>query len=165
MRSRSICLLVALAFWGALPSFLALRALGSQKTTSSIEDKPVSVKSSEDTRKVDNSIRPYVEKARRTYPRAKKRYLRGLPPGHTFFVTTKVHDDGRYETVFVAVKQIKDGTISGLIWNDILLVKKYKLGDVLTFPESKVIDWTITRPDGSEEGNFVGKFLDAGQNK
>ena len=26
--------------------------------------------------------------------------------------------------------------------------------------ESDVLDWTISKPDGTEEGNFVGKFLD-----
>ena len=24
----------------------------------------------------------------------------------------------------------------------------------------EVLDWTISKPDGTEEGNFVGKFLD-----
>lgn len=30
----------------------------------------------------------------------------------------------------------------------------------MTFPETDMLDWPITRPDGTEEGNFVGKFLD-----
>ena len=29
-----------------------------------------------------------------------------------------------------------------------------------TMPEDELIDWTIVHPDGSEEGNVVGKFLD-----
>jgi hypothetical protein len=31
----------------------------------------------------------------------------------------------------------------------------------ITVPESEVLDWTIARPDGSEEGNFIGKYLDS----
>jgi hypothetical protein len=26
--------------------------------------------------------------------------------------------------------------------------------------EAELLDWLITKPDGSEEGNVVGKFLD-----
>jgi hypothetical protein len=29
-----------------------------------------------------------------------------------------------------------------------------------SFQESELVDWLISRPDGSEEGNVVGKFLD-----
>jgi hypothetical protein len=28
-----------------------------------------------------------------------------------------------------------------------------------TFSEEELIDWTLTSPGGSEEGNFIGKFL------
>ena len=31
------------------------------------------------------------------------------------------------------------------------------------FPESELVDWVITHPDGIEEGNVVGKFLDEWQ--
>jgi hypothetical protein len=31
------------------------------------------------------------------------------------------------------------------------------------FAETEVMDWLISHPDGSEEGNFVGKFLDTYQ--
>ena len=27
-------------------------------------------------------------------------------------------------------------------------------------PELEVLDWTVSKPDGTEDGNFVGKFLD-----
>jgi hypothetical protein len=111
--------------------------------------------------KFEEAIKPYVEKARKTYPEAKKRYLDGLPPQHTFFITTRLHDDkGRFEQVFIAVKEIKDGRIKGLIWSDINIVSGYKHGDSYNFPESELLDWTIANPDGTEEGNFVGKFLD-----
>lgn len=114
-----------------------------------------------DEKKFDEDIKPYVEQARKTYPEAKARFLAGLPPKHVFFLTARLHDaDGRWEQVFVEVKEIRDGTVKGLIANDIEAVSGYKLGDSYSFPESEFLDWTISKPDGTEEGNFVGKFLD-----
>jgi hypothetical protein len=125
------------------------------------KDKPVSATSSE-VQRFEEAIKPYIEKARATYPEAKERFLKGLPPKHSFFVTTRLYDStGRFEQVFIAVKEIEDGKIKGLIWSDIELVPSYKKGDLYTFPESELIDWTISRPDGTEEGNFVGNFLDS----
>lgn len=31
---------------------------------------------------------------------------------------------------------------------------------MISFAESMLIDWTISKPDGTEEGNYIGKFLD-----
>ena len=39
----------------------------------------------------------------------------------------------------------------------------YRGGDAYSFPETDLIDWTISKPDGTEEGNFVGNFLDSYQ--
>ena len=125
------------------------------------KDDPKHTKGAEAVRKLDEAIKPYVEKARKSYPDAKKRFLDGLPPKHSFFVTTRLHDDsGAFEQVFIAVKEIKGGRIKGLIWSDIITVRGYKYGESYSFPESDLLDWLITKPDGSEEGNFVGKFLD-----
>lgn len=105
-------------------------------------------------------VAPHVAKAVATYPEAKRRYLAGLPPGHTFFVTTLILDrQNHFENTFVVVDHIKGQTVVGRIATELALVQDHKKGDLLTFPESDVIDWTISRPDGSEDGNFVGKFL------
>jgi hypothetical protein len=106
-------------------------------------------------------ISPYVTKARATYPDAKRRYLAGLQPGETFFVTTiLVDDEGRFEQVFLLVDKIESGTITGRIFSDIATVRGYKPRDVHQVPEAEIVDWLISKPDGSEEGNLVGKFLD-----
>jgi hypothetical protein len=129
----------------------------SQLATNAPRDKPAET----DAAAYQHAIAPYVTKARATYPGAKKRYLDGLPPRHTFFITTLLHDkSGKWESVFIAVESIKDGTITGTIANDLLAVKEFKPGQKYTFPEKDLLDWTISKPDGSEEGNFVGKFLD-----
>lgn len=129
------------------------------------KDKPVQTKSSE-VQKLEEAIKPYLEMARKTYTQAKERFLKGLPPKQTFFVTARLYDSsGRFEQVFIAVNEIKDGRIKGLIWSDVQLVSGYQKGDSYTFPESELIDWTITKPDGTEEGNFVGKFLETYQSQ
>jgi len=109
-------------------------------------------------------LMPYIKKAKNTYPHAKKRFLTGLPNRHTFFVTTRIMQkqgiNEVIEQVFVAVSYISDGKVTGRIWNDNLRITNYRKGDYYTFPEKDIIDWLITKPDGTEEGNYVGKFLD-----
>ena len=129
-------------------------------------DQSVDTRGKEAVEKYRAAIAPFIEKARHTYPAAKKRYLDGLSAGHTFYVVTNL-DDGRgtKEQVFVVVSKIADGRVSGRIASDILGVKGYKNGDAYAFSESEVVDWLISRPDGTEEGNVVGKFLDEWQKK
>lgn len=114
--------------------------------------------------KFEEAIKPYIQKAKESYPQAKKRYLEGLPAKETLFITTRLRDkDGRFEQVFIAVKEIKDGVVKGLIWSDVQFISGHKHGDNYSFPESELIDWTISKADGSEEGNFVGNFLETYQ--
>lgn len=123
-------------------------------------DKPVAISKSQEQR-IEEAIRPYVKKAQETLPIAKKRYWKGLPRGEIFFVTIKLYDaDRRYETVFVRVKSWKADKIKGILSSELALLKTHKNGEDVACLEGDVIDWTISKPDGSEEGNFVGKFLD-----
>lgn len=109
----------------------------------------------------DQAIAPYVQMARESYPAARDRFLSGLPSGQHFFVVTRLVDaQGRREQVFILVKNVTEGKIAGVISSDIALVSGFRAGQPYTFQESQLIDWLITKPDGSEEGNVVGKFLD-----
>ena len=147
MKTKLSILFVSLLFSGAV------YAQQSDKTVNVAPNAPVDNLKQVTKNQKDNfeeAIKPYIEKARKTYPQAKERYLKGLPPKETFFVTTLLHDEkGKFEQVFVAVKEIKDGKIKGLIWSDIQLVSGYKMGDVYIFPESDLLDWTISKPDGT----------------
>jgi hypothetical protein len=126
-------------------------------------DKPIPA-TSEQARRMDAAIAPYIEHARKTYPEAKARYLAGLPTGETLYATARVTDpQGHFEVVFVRVTKIADGKIMGRIANEILSVSGYKEGDEYTLAEAELVDWTISKPDGTEEGNVVGKFLEAYQ--
>ena len=124
-------------------------------------DKPVSASTDEQARRLEAAVAPYVAQARATYPQAKARYLAGMPPRESFFVTVKLRDTlGHSEMVFLAVDSLARDSIFGRIWNQINVVRGYRLRDRLGIRESELLDWLITKPDGSEEGNVVGKFLD-----
>jgi hypothetical protein len=141
----------------ALPSGAAL-------APNAPKDQPVSVNGKSKIEEIRAAMAPHIEEARKTYPDAKRRYLAGLPRGEVFFAVAKLRDaGGAEEQAFIAVTGIKDGKISGKIASDILGVEGFKRGDAYTLPEAEMVDWLISKPDGTEEGNFVGKFLDEWQ--
>lgn len=116
---------------------------------------------SDEMGKYEAAIAPHVAQAKKSWPDAKRRYLAGLPAGHSFFVTTHLRDSqGHSETAFVRVESIRGGLISGRIATQLQLVETHRFGDAYSFREDSLIDWTISNPDGSEEGNVVGKFLE-----
>ena len=111
--------------------------------------------------KLNAAIAPYVARARQSYPQARARFLAGLPSGQTFFVVARITDStGKWEQVFIRVKSILDGRVMGTIASQTMLVTSLKNGDPYELAESDLLDWVIAMPDGSEEGNVVGKFLD-----
>ena len=108
----------------------------------------------------DKAIAPYVAKARATYPAAKARFLAGLPPGYSFSVRVRLKDsNGRREDSFLTVTKISGEKITGRL-GTVSLLGSYKTGQTITVNESEIDNWVIVRPDGTEEGNYVGKFLD-----
>ena len=156
------------AFFAIAAAFLGTAALAYGQEPApkpGPPDKPVHVEGNAAREKINKAVAPYIAKAKKTYPDAKARYLKGLPKNHRFYVTYSLNEKGeggssRFEQVFMAVRRIKDGKITAAISSDLNTVKTYKMGQVITFPEKDIMDWTITRPDGTEEGNFVGNFMD-----
>lgn len=127
-------------------------------------DRPISIVSTEEGKQLqafEAVIAPAVKQARKTLPQAKKRYQLGLPADEAFFLTTRIFDaDGKFEQVFVRVTNWEKDKVTGTIANDLGTVKQYQINQSITFPEKAVFDWTIAKPDGSEEGNYVGKLID-----
>ena len=112
--------------------------------------------------RLQKALEPLVQQARESYPQAKKRFLVGLPSGYLFEVVATLTDkSGTGEQVFVAVQRIADGFIEGYINNDLQLVSGYRSRDPYRLLETEIVDWCITAPDGEEEGNVVGKWLEA----
>ena len=128
-------------------------------------DKPVDATTTSTRDKLFEAMKPYVAQARATYPAAKQRFVSGLPNGSAFFLTVRLTDpQERIEQVFVKVDKIENDRVTGKIWSDIQRVSGYSLGQTYEFPEQDLLDWLISNADGTEEGNFVGKFLDTWQN-
>ena len=124
-------------------------------------DRPVPMSAHSQRKALYRAIAPLVAAARASYPAAKQRFAAGLARGETFFVTAQLRDAlDRHEQVFVAVTAIVGDTIRGRIASPIQTVQGYRYGQSFAVPEAELLDWTIAKPDGSEEGNVVGKFLD-----
>ncbi|WP_077446460.1 DUF2314 domain-containing protein [Rhodanobacter sp. C05] len=144
----------------ALLAFVA-HAQEPQLSPDAPKDKPVQIYTKDGEASLKAAEAPYIAKARSTYPVAKATFLAGLPQGEIFFATTILHDNnGAAEQVFIEVNSIQGDHIIGHIASQLSVVKGFQNGQFYTFPESALIDWLITHADGSEEGNYVGKFLD-----
>src|SRR6185503_3578438 len=89
-------------------------------------DKPVSGRQ---TPAQEAEIARLSAEAMKKWPDAKKRFVKGLPPGEHMFVTTTLTSPGKTESVFVAVTKIANGKVKGTIASDILNVTGYKAGD------------------------------------
>lgn len=125
------------------------------------KDKPVDVSNADELKKLDKLIESPVKKARKSLPKTKERYLKGLPKGQTLYLTVRIFDkDGKFEQIFARVRSWEGDSITARIGNALNVVKEYKQGQLIEFKETEVIDWTIVNAKGEEEGNFVGKYID-----
>jgi uncharacterized protein YegJ (DUF2314 family) len=149
---RTLTLLSCLTLYGA-PAL-------AQLAPNAPADQPLSLNAAQ-IAAVEKAVAPYVKTARETYPAARAKFLAGLPAGQTFYVVARLADpSGHSEQAFIRVQTIEGGAITGIISSHLQLIKDRSAGQSYTFDESDLIDWVITKPDGSEEGNVVGKFLD-----
>lgn len=152
---------VAASLIAFIPAIAAAQQSSPELSPEAPRDRPVLTAQRCVWEALDRAMQPYIAQARSSWPRARDRYLAGLPQQQSFFVTALLVDkEERREQVFIAVQSIRNGIITGKIWNRLEVVRGYRLGDRYTLPESELRDWLITKPDGAEEGNFVGKFLE-----
>jgi len=124
-------------------------------------DKPISVTARGKT-SFDEMIAPCIVMARKTLPAAKTRYLAGLPKDELFYVTVRLSDpDGKFESVFVQVRSWEDEKIRGFIDNEVTLIKSYKKSQTIEVNQADVLDWTFSKADGTEDGNYIGKQIES----
>lgn len=98
-----------------------------------------------------------LKEARRTLNQARQRFNRGLPAGDQLFVTATLLDDAANRVPqLVQVHSWQDGRVAGRVVGTNLPEGNNRE----EFDEADVVDWMILHPDESEEGNYVGKFLD-----
>ena len=60
----------------------------------------------------------------------------------------------------MALDSIAGTRVVGRLWSDVRTVSGYRRGQRYEMDERDLVDWMVANPDGSEEGNVVGKFLD-----
>lgn len=132
----------------------------AQEAAGSAQTAEQKAEAAEQRRKFEEALKPHLEEAKKTYPEAKKQFLAGLAPKERFLVTVELRDDkGQKMQAYLEVKEIKDGIIKGILASEIRNLARYKRGDKHSVSESELIDWIMVKADGTEEGNFVGRFL------
>lgn len=139
----------------------ALLALAADSAYASVDRSGESSDATSTTR-YQKAIAPYIAAATSTYPDAKKRFLAGLPRKEAFYVSARVSRViGLYALAIVKVTSIDESEklIHGRVQNDVGEHTGYTEGDDISFPESEVIDWKISHPNGAEEGDVVGKYF------
>jgi hypothetical protein len=100
------------------------------------------------------------KEAKRTLPQLRQRYQRGLPAGTACYLTAHVlNESATPEPLVVEVVTWQAGQVQGRI---VRLSPEGRAiaGAPVTFGEAAILDWLLLRPNGVEEGNYVGKYLD-----
>jgi hypothetical protein len=157
-HSSSIILLAGIALH-ATPA--SAQTSAPRLSPNAPEDRPVVATAECQWQAMLKAIEPYVAQARLSYPDARRRFLSRAQPVRPFLATTQLHDaKGHHEQVFVEVDSIVGARIFGTIGNPINLVQGYRNGQKYSFDDAELLDWTFANPDGSEEGNVVGKFIE-----
>ncbi|MDF1738432.1 MAG: DUF2314 domain-containing protein [Verrucomicrobiales bacterium] len=112
--------------------------------------------------RIEELIRTYSAMSREELPGIIKRFKKGLEEGSKMFVTTRITDPAKntFEQVFVEVSAIEGDVLSGRIASHLTQLTNYRIGDPYSCQQNQVLDWTIQKPDRSEEGNYVGRFMD-----
>ncbi len=110
----------------------------------------------------DAALAGPVREARRTLAQAKKRYLAGLTEGGQLMLTVRVQAaDTSFRQVAARVLGWHGSTVQVLLPG---AADSQAAGSAepvpVSLPEAAVLDWTIRRANGREEGNFVGRYLD-----
>ena len=116
------------------------------------------------TPEMSKFIEPYIEKARATFPAVKKKYIAGdyVRENRQLDVQIELADkDGTKEMVFLMVSQCLGNRFQGIIVNEIQRLKEYKEGDAVFFSQDQVKNWVVVDSKGNEEGNYVGKAIEA----
>lgn len=116
------------------------------------------------TPEMSKFIEPYIEKARATFPAVKKKYIAGdyVRENRQLEVQIELADkDGTKEMVFLVVTQCLGNRFQGIVVNEVQLLKEYKEGNAVSFSQDQVKNWVVMDSKGNEEGNYVGKAIEA----
>jgi len=108
----------------------------------------------------ESALADPVREALRTLPQAKKKFLAGLPVGDQFLLSVRViAGDTSFRQVSAQVLGWHGSTVQALLP---AAADSAGPGEPVpvSFPETAVVDWTLLRASGREEGNYVGRYTD-----
>jgi hypothetical protein len=160
IKLMATCVLIAASCFCQSAAAAAQTAPGTGKDATTVGQQKPQDATKELGAYFEELRQPYIEQARKSYPGAKARFTAGLPKGYRFYVTLDFQQNKVHENAFMLVRAIVDGRITAVVATKLDKVASPRYGEELTFPESEIIDWTIVSPDGKEEGNLIGTFLD-----
>ena len=102
-----------------------------------------------------------VREALRTLPQAKKKFLAGLPAGDQFLLSVRVAaSDTSFRQASARVLGWRGNTVQALLLPAAADSATPVEPTPVSFPEAAVVDWTLLRASGREEGNYVGRYTD-----
>ena len=102
-----------------------------------------------------------VREALRTLPQAKKKFLTGLPDGDQFLLSVRVAtSDTSFRQASARVLGWNGKTVQALLLPEAADLATPLEPTPVSFPETAVVDWTLLRASGREEGNYVGRYTD-----
>ncbi|HEX8504580.1 MAG TPA: hypothetical protein VF630_04365 [Hymenobacter sp.] len=102
-----------------------------------------------------------VREALRTLPQAKKRFLAGLPQGDQFLLSVRVAaTDTSFRQASARVLGWHGTTVQALLLPNAADSSHPTEPLPVSFPETAVLDWTLLRASGREEGNYVGRYTE-----
>ena len=102
-----------------------------------------------------------MREALRTLPQAKKRFLAGLPEGDQFLLSVRVvATDTSFRQVSARVLGWHGTTVQALLLPENAGATGPAEPIPVSFSETAVLDWTLLRTSGREEGNYVGRYTD-----
>lgn len=131
------------------------------------KDNPLSIREGNKD-KFAQMIAPYIEMAKRTFPDVKKKFLAGVHQKEHRILQVQItlsDKNGLNEMTFMKVLGCKGDLFQGTVNNDLRIVKGYAAGDTVSFMQNEILNWVVVDAEGHEEGNFVGKAIDAIQYK
>ena len=166
MRRTKHVILVLSALGGACEASLAQAPPSVNVAPAAPGDRPFRVGDAQSLADFHAFLEPCRVRARAEWPGIRRRFLQGLPAQRSLFIVTRLRDArARTEQVFIVVDSLRARHIVGRIWSDINTVEGYRHRQPLVLPDSLIVDWMIAHPDGSEEGNRMGKIIDELQAK
>lgn len=109
----------------------------------------------------ESAIAERIQLAQKTFQNAKREFMQGMRNGRELFLTIRLMDNsGKVEQVFVKVDAWKGDEVQCRLASQVRRLSGYALGQKLVCSEGDLLDWTIINPDGSSEGNYIGKYVE-----